>query len=70
MVPLLMPMSGIVYLGAAVMLDAGFLRRALQLQRSQSDAAAMRVFRYSIVYFMWLFLVLLLDHCTPTTQLP
>jgi protoheme IX farnesyltransferase len=70
MVPLLMRMSGIVYLGAAVMLDAGFLRRALQLQRSQSDAAAMRVFRYSIVYLMWLFLALLLDHYIPTTQLP
>jgi protoheme IX farnesyltransferase len=70
MLPVLMRMSGIVYLGAAALLDTGFLCHALQLQRSQSDAAAMRVFRYSIVYLMWLFLALLLDHYLPTTQLP
>ncbi len=62
-------MSGLVYLGAAVLLDAGFLRHAWKLNRSPSDAAAMRVFRYSIVYLMWLFLALLLDHYLPTTQL-
>ncbi len=67
--PFLMRMSGLVYLGAAVLLDAGFLRHAWKLNRSPSDAAAMRVFRYSIVYLMWLFLALLLDHYLPTTQL-
>ncbi len=68
--PFLTRMSGLVYLGAAVLLDAGFLRHAWKLNRSPSDAAAMRVFRYSIVYLMWLFLALLLDHYLPTTQLP
>ncbi len=66
--PFLMGMSGVVYLVAAALLDAGFLRHAIQLNRSASDAAAMRMFRYSIVYLMWLFLALLLDHYLPTTQ--
>jgi protoheme IX farnesyltransferase len=66
--PFLMRMSGVVYLGAAALLDAGFLRHALRLKRSPSDAVAMRVFRYSIAYLMWLFLALLLDHYLPTTQ--
>jgi protoheme IX farnesyltransferase len=68
--PFLTRMSGVVYLGAAALLDAGFLRHALQLKRLPSDAAAMRVFRYSIAYLMWLFLALLLDHYLPTTQRP
>ncbi|MGO9995793.1 MAG: heme o synthase [Steroidobacteraceae bacterium] len=66
--PFLTGMSGVVYLGAAALLDAGFLRRVLQLKRSPNDAVAMRVFRYSIVYLMWLFLALLLDHYLPTMQ--
>ena len=37
--PFLMRMSGVVYLGAAALLDAGFLRHALKLNRSPSDAA-------------------------------
>ncbi len=68
LLPVLLRMSGLVYLGAAALLDGGFLRHALKLNRSPSDAAAMRVFRYSIVYLMWLFLALLLDHYLPTTQ--
>jgi len=67
--PFLTRMSGLLYLAAAALLDAGFLRHALALQRSPSDAVAMRVFRYSIAYLMWLFLALLLDHYLPTTQL-
>ncbi|HMD73274.1 MAG TPA: heme o synthase [Steroidobacteraceae bacterium] len=67
--PFVMRMSGIVYLAAAVVLDAGFLRHALKLLRSKSDVVAMRMFRYSIVYLMWLFFALLADHYLPTTQL-
>lgn len=67
--PFLVRMSGIVYLAAAAILDAGFLRHALKLQRSQSDAVAMRLFRFSIVYLMWLFFALLADHYLPTTQI-
>jgi len=70
MLPFLMRVSGLVYLGAAALLDTGFLRHALRLNRSPSDSVAMRVFRYSIIYLMWLFLALLLDHYLPTTQIP
>ncbi|MGC1387815.1 MAG: heme o synthase [Steroidobacteraceae bacterium] len=66
--PFLTRMSGVIYLGAAALLDAGFLRCAIELQRSTSDAVAMRMFRYSIAYLAWLFLALLLDHYLPTTQ--
>jgi len=66
--PFLMRMSGILYLCAAALLDARFLRHALELKRSTSDAVAMRMFRYSIAYLAWLFLALLLDHYLPTTQ--
>ncbi|MGA2776856.1 MAG: heme o synthase [Steroidobacteraceae bacterium] len=69
MLPFVMRMSGVVYLAAAVVLDAGFLLHALKLVRGAGDAAAMRLFRYSIVYLMWLFIALLLDHYLPTTQL-
>jgi heme o synthase len=68
LLPFLMRMSGVVYLVAAAVLDAGFLWHALALKRLQSDAAAMRVFRYSIAYLLGLFLALLLDHYLPTTQ--
>ena len=70
MLPFLMRMSGLVYLGAAACLDAGFLRHALELKRSRSDAAATRMFRFSIAYLMWLFVALLVDHFLPTTQRP
>jgi heme o synthase len=69
LLPVLMRMSGIIYLCAAALLDARFLLHALRLQGSSSDAVAMRVFRYSIAYLGWLFLALLLDHYLPTTQL-
>jgi protoheme IX farnesyltransferase len=68
LLPFLTRMSGLIYLAAAVLLDAGFLRHALKLKRSSSDAAAMATFRYSIAYLAWLFLALLLDHYLPTTQ--
>jgi len=68
LLPFLTRMSGLIYLVAAVLLNAGFLWHAVRLKMAQSDAAAMRVFRYSIVYLMWLFLALLLDHYLPTTQ--
>jgi protoheme IX farnesyltransferase len=61
-------MSGLLYLGAAVLLDAGFVWHAARLMSARTDAAALRVFRYSIVYLMWLFIALLLDHYLPTTQ--
>ncbi|MBZ0071568.1 MAG: heme o synthase [Thiohalobacteraceae bacterium] len=53
-------MSGLFYLGGALVLGAGFLRHALRLMRS--DAAAMPTFGYSILYLMGIFALLLVDH--------
>ena len=56
-------MSGVVYLGGAIVLGVGFLRHALQLM--SNDAAAMPTFGYSILYLMGVFALLLIDHYIP-----
>lgn len=56
-------LSGIFYLIATLFLDAGFLYFAIRLYFSDSPRVAMQTFRYSIVYLLLLFLVLLIDHC-------
>ena len=61
--PYVTHMSGLVYLGGAVVLGLGFLRHALQLMRN--DAAAMPTFGYSILYLMGIFALLLVDHYIP-----
>ncbi|HEY2589967.1 MAG TPA: heme o synthase [Steroidobacteraceae bacterium] len=68
LMPFLTRMSGLIYLGAALVLDAIFLYYALQLKRSESKALPMRVFRFSVTYLMWLFAALLIDHYLRTTQ--
>jgi protoheme IX farnesyltransferase len=55
-------MSGLVYLGGAVALGAGFLYHAWALMRDDSGKQAMKTFGYSIVYLMALFAFLLVDH--------
>jgi len=55
-------LSGPLYLVGAVVLGGGFLYRAVQLMWGSDEDAPMQTFRYSIVYLMWLFLVMLLDH--------
>lgn len=52
---------GVLYLGAAVLLGAVFLIYALQLQRDQTPARAMRLFSYSISYVTLLFGAMALD---------
>lgn len=54
-------MAGAAYLGAAVLLNAGFLWYAARLYLAYSDALARRTFRYSIVYLPLLFGALLAD---------
>jgi heme o synthase len=54
-------MSGPLYLGAALVLDVGFLYYALALKLS-SRPQPMCVFRFSVTYLMWLFAALLVDH--------
>ena len=60
--PYLTGMSGVFYLGGALMLGAGFLYYAIRLLNPPDDFFAMKVFNYSIIYLMALFAFLLIDH--------
>jgi heme o synthase len=60
--PYLTGMSGLFYLGGALVLGGGFLYYAVRLMNPPDDFFAMRVFNYSIVYLMALFAFLLVDH--------
>jgi protoheme IX farnesyltransferase len=62
LLPFVAGMSGPLYLGAAILLGALFLRHAWTLWRRYSDAHARRTFRFSIVYLALLFAALLVDH--------
>jgi protoheme IX farnesyltransferase len=55
-------MSGPLYLLGAVVLGGGFLYWAVELMRDKNPNAPMETFRYSIVYLMALFVVMLVDH--------
>ena len=68
LMPFLTRMSGLIYLAAALVLDAIFIYYALALKHSESKTLPMKVFRFSITYLMWLFAALLIDHYLPTTQ--
>jgi protoheme IX farnesyltransferase len=68
LLPYLTRMSGLVYLAAAVVLDAGFLYYALALKVSTRAELPMRVFRFSVNYLMWLFAALLVDHYLPALR--
>ncbi|MDX1516628.1 MAG: heme o synthase [Woeseiaceae bacterium] len=62
-VPYLTGMSGLIYLGSAVVLGASFLYHAIQMRRHPDDLDwAMRTFRFSITYLGVLFAALLVDH--------
>ncbi|MFK3651594.1 heme o synthase [Lysobacter enzymogenes] len=55
-------MSGLFYLGGALVLGAVFLYYAWKLMDPPDELYAMKVFNYSIVYLMALFAFLLVDH--------
>lgn len=55
-------MSGLFYLGGALVLGAAFVWYAWKLLDPPDDFFAMRVFNYSVVYLMALFAFLLIDH--------
>ncbi len=55
-------MSGLFYLGGALVLGVVFLGYAWKLMNPPDELYAMKVFNYSIVYLMALFAFLLLDH--------
>jgi protoheme IX farnesyltransferase len=62
LLPALTGMSGLIYLGGAIVLDVGFLYYAVRLLNPPDEMFPMKVFKYSIVYLMALFAFLLADH--------
>ena len=62
LLPTITGYSGLLYLGGALVLDAGFLYYAIRLLNPPDELFAMRVFKYSVVYLMALFAFLLADH--------
>ncbi|MBA8883492.1 heme o synthase [Dokdonella fugitiva] len=67
--PYLTGMSGLFYLGGALVLGGAFLYYAIRLLDPPDDFFAMRVFKYSVVYLMALFAFLLVDHYLPAEAL-
>jgi protoheme IX farnesyltransferase len=55
-------LSGLIYLGGVSVLNARFLYWAWRLLRYRDAADPMRMFRFSILYIMGLFAILLIDH--------
>ena len=68
LLPYVTRMSGLVYLGAALILNGLFLYYALILKISAREELPMRVFRFSVTYLMWLFAALLVDHYLPALR--
>jgi protoheme IX farnesyltransferase len=63
LLPFMTGMSGLIYLAAAVALNARFLWMATMLKLGRNEQQLpMRLFRFSITYLMWLFVALLADH--------
>jgi protoheme IX farnesyltransferase len=60
--PWVFRMSGMFYLGGALVLGAVFLWYAVRMLAPPGEAFAMKMFNYSIVYLMALFAFLLADH--------
>ena len=68
LLPYVTRMSGLLYLAAALVLNALFLYYALVLKVTTRAELPMRVFRFSITYLMWLFAALLVDHYLPALR--
>ncbi|MEM9301461.1 MAG: heme o synthase [Pseudomonadota bacterium] len=65
LLPYLIGMSGLFYLGGAVVLGLAFLHFAYKLLSTEDEMLAMRVFSYSVIYLIALFAFLLVDHYLP-----
>jgi len=68
LMPFVTGMSGLIYLGAALVLNGMFMWYAFAMKRTERAHLPMKVFRFSITYLIWLFAALLVDHYLPTTQ--
>ena len=62
LLPFVIGMSGLLYLAGALALGGGFLYWAIELLRAKNPRAPIETFRYSIIYLMVLFVVLVIDH--------
>jgi protoheme IX farnesyltransferase len=62
LIPAVIGMSGLIYLAAALVLDARFLYLALALYRGVRPDLPIRTFRFSITYLMVLFGAFIADH--------
>ena len=62
LMPYVIHMSGLLYLGCALVLGARFLQWAWVLYRGSRPHAAINTFKYSIWYLFLLFIALLVDH--------
>nr|WP_314875404.1 heme o synthase [uncultured Pseudomonas sp.] len=62
LLPFAIHMSGLLYLACALLLGLGFVRWAWVLYRGTRPHAAIKTFKYSIVYLFALFIALLVDH--------
>jgi protoheme IX farnesyltransferase len=62
LIPVVIGMSGLIYLAAALVLDARFLYLALALHRGARPDLPIRTFRFSISYLMALFGAFIADH--------
>ena len=65
LLPYLVGMSGLFYLVGAVILGIGFLYYAIRMQYDHADRLAMQTFSYSLIYLMFMFAFLLIDHYIP-----
>jgi heme o synthase len=62
LIPVVIGMSGLIYLSVALVLDARFIYLALALQRGVRPDLPIRTFRFSIIYLMALFGAFIADH--------
>ena len=62
LLPYLTGMSGLIYLGAALVLNGRFLYYVLALRRGLRPELPMRTFKFSITYLILLFAALIIDH--------
>ena len=62
LLPFATRMSGPLYLLGAVVLGGGLLYWAIELLRDKNPNAPMETFKYSIIYLMALFVIMLIDH--------
>ncbi len=62
LLPFAVHMSGLIYLGSAIVLGAVFLWYAWKMYTDYNDLLARKTFAYSIIYLSLLFAALLVDH--------